>query len=129
MSKKTKSTLLILGGIAIVIVGLLVWAGVASSGPGKLDAFAQCIKDQGTVFYGAFWCPHCQNEKALFGKSAQFLPYVECSNPDGQTQTEVCTQKNIQGYPTWEFRDGTRLSGEVSLSNLADKTGCKLPAE
>jgi hypothetical protein len=26
----------------------------------NLDDFAKCIKDSGAMFYGAFWCPHCQ---------------------------------------------------------------------
>lgn len=89
--------------------------------------FAQCLKDNGAVFYGAFWCPHCQAQKALFGNSAKLLPYVECSNPDGQTQTKVCNDRNITGYPTWEFADGSRVSGEQTFATLAEKTGCPVP--
>lgn len=95
--------------------------------PGKYDQFAMCLKDKGATFYGAFWCPHCQVQKKLFGSSAKLLPYVECSTPNGQSQTQICTDKNIEGYPTWEFADGSRLSGEVSLDTLAEKTGCVLP--
>src|SRR5665811_873658 len=40
--------------------------------PGQYDEFAQCIKDSGTVFYGAFWCSHCQAQKKMFGSSADF---------------------------------------------------------
>lgn len=114
------------------IVGLAVIAGVyflikVNTGTGKLDTFAQCLKDKGAVFHGAFWCPHCQNEKAMFGKSAKFLPYVECSAPDGKSQLQICQDKKIDGYPTWIFADGSRESGEVSLEKLAEKTGCKLP--
>jgi len=117
--------LLILGTIATV---LLQSPGV-STGPGKYDAFAQCLKDKGAVFYGAFWCPHCQAEKALFGSSEKFLPYVECSTADGQGQTQECNDKNITSYPTWEFADGTRLNGEISLQQLVDKTSCQLPSD
>ena len=87
-------------------------------------SLAQCLKDKGAVFYGAFWCPHCQKQKALFGDSVKYLPYVECSTPDGKNQTEVCKNNNITGYPTWKFKDGTELTGEVSFENLANKTGC-----
>src|SRR5665811_85955 len=79
--------------------------------PGQYDEFAQCIKDSGTVFYGAFWCSHCQAQKKMFGSSARLLPYVECSPANGQGQFEVCKDANIEGYPTWEFPDGFRLSG------------------
>ncbi len=114
------------------IVGIVVIAGIfflvsANSKPGKLDVFAQCLKDKGAVFYAAFWCPHCQAQKAMFGKSAELLPYTECSTADGKGQLAVCTEKNVTGYPTWEFADGSRESGEVSLQKLSEKTGCQLP--
>lgn len=114
------------------IVGVAVIAGIfflisVSSKPGKLDEFAQCLKDKGAVFYGAFWCPHCQNQKTMFGKSAKLLPYVECSTTDGRSQLQICKDKKIEEYPTWEFADGSRVSGEVSLERLAEKTGCELP--
>ena len=116
--------LLVLGTIGTI---LLRGGGGASVEPGKYDAFAQCLKNQGAVFYGAFLCPHCQAQKKLFGFSAKLLPYVECSTPDGNRQVQACVDKKITGYPTWEFADGSRLSGEIPLGELADKTSCQLP--
>jgi hypothetical protein len=121
-----KSLIGIVVGI-ILLVGGIYWLITASTGPGKYDTFAQCVKENGAVFYGAFWCPHCQNQKKMFGNSAQYLPYVECSTPDGNGQLATCTDKNIESYPTWEFSDGTRETGEVSFSKLAEKTSCQLP--
>ena len=95
--------------------------------PGALDTFVQCIKDKGIVFYGAFWCPHCQRTKAEFGDSASKLPYVECSTPDGQSQTQVCIDKKINEYPTWMLPDGTRFTGEHTLKEMSDKFQCPLP--
>lgn len=94
----------------------------------KLEPFAQCLTDKGAVFYGAFWCPHCANQKELFGSSIKNVTYVECSLPDRSGQTQACKDANITGYPLWAFADGSRLSGEVSLATLAQKTGCTLPA-
>jgi len=117
--------------IVIVIVGVVVTAFMRSNitppGPGKLDTFAQCLKDKGAVFYGAFWCSHCQAQKKLFGSSAKLLPYVECSTPDGRGQLPECKEKKVEGYPTWRFADGTELNGEVPLVDLAKKTSCVLP--
>lgn len=117
--------------IVIVVIGLIatvfIRSGSAPATPGKLDAFAQCLKDKDAVFYGAFWCSHCQAQKKLFGSSAKLLPYVECSPASGQGQLQICRDKNIEGYPTWEFADKTRLSGEISLTTLAEKTSCVLP--
>ena len=115
-----------------VCILLLVVAGVGASvlvrpGPGQLDSFAQCLTEKGATFYGAFWCPHCQAQKRMFGSSAKLLPYIECSTPDGQGQLQACKDKEVQQYPTWEFEDGERLTGEIPLTQLAEKTGCTLP--
>lgn len=95
--------------------------------PSKLDDFAKCLKDKGVIFYGTFWCPHCQNQKELFGSSAKYLPYVECSTSDSNGQLEVCNQAKVQGYPTWQFSDGLRQEGGMNLKELSDKSGCQLP--
>lgn len=132
MAKKNKNKLIFLSAVAIVVLlGVSFWYVNKNKNQGtevlsKMDNFAQCLKDKGAIFYGAFWCPHCQNQKALFGTSQKYLPYVECSTPDGQSQNDLCQVKKISGYPTWEFKGGSRISGEISLSQLADKTGCTL---
>lgn len=113
--------------ILILVVGALSASVLVKSGPGKLDTFAQCLADKGATFYGAFWCPHCQAQKRMFGSSSKLLPYVECSTPDGQGQLPICTEKEVQQYPTWDFADGSRLTGEVPLAQLAEKTECELP--
>ena len=93
----------------------------------RFDVFAQCLSDAGAKFYGAYWCSHCQEQKKLFQNSKK-LPYIECSTPNGQAQTQVCIDAGIKGYPTWEFKDGSRLDKVVPLDELGVKTGCELPA-
>ncbi len=110
--------------IALLLSVALVWWYRT---PGRYDDFAACLKEKNAIFYGAFWCPHCRTQKSLFGKSAKRLPYVECSTADGRQQTAICKEKKIEGYPTWEFADGSRESGELPLRRLAEKTGCVLP--
>ncbi len=113
--------------IALVVIGAIVTLlTVEAKKPGKYDSLAQCINNSGAKFYGAFWCPHCQATKALFGKSAKLLPYIECSTPDGKNQLPICTEKEVKGYPTWIFPDGSLLTGEQTLQALADKTNCPL---
>ena|SRR3989344_3867021 len=111
---------------AAAVISIFVYWGSLPPASGKYDDFAKCIKDSGAIFYGAFWCPHCQNQKAMFGNSAQLLPYVECSLPSGSGQTSVCIANGIKGYPTWVFKDGSQLSGEIPLVTLSEKTGCAL---
>jgi len=114
-------------GVSVIIITGGVWLAKKQAGPGALDAFAKCLKEKGALFYGAFWCPHCQAQKILFGKSEKHLPYVECSTPNGKDQLAACKEKNITGYPTWFFPDGSRVEGEVSLEELSRKTSCPLP--
>jgi thiol-disulfide isomerase/thioredoxin len=84
-----------------------------SQKPGTNDGLAQHLTDQGVKFYGAFWCPHCQAQKKLFGtKSAKILPYVECSTPNGGAQVPMCTDAEVEGYPTWEFPNKLNITSE-----------------
>jgi thiol-disulfide isomerase/thioredoxin len=119
-NNSNKSLYIVLAAIVIIPIILI---NVFSRMPGQYDQLAQCITDSGAKFYGAFWCPHCQKQKAMFGKSAKLLPYIECSTPD-KNQTQVCKDAGIKGYPTWVFADGSQASGEVPLQNLAEKTSC-----
>lgn len=127
MNKQTKFILFAV--LIIVIIGGIgtFFAIKNSKASSKLDGFAQCLTDSGAKFYGTFWCSHCQNQKKMFGNSKQYIPYVECSTSDGQSQLRICKDAGIEGYPTWVFADGTELSGELPLDVLAEKTQCVLP--
>jgi len=119
---------LILGAIATVLIQT---HNSVPAGPSKYEAFATCLKDKGANFYGAFWCPHCQDQEKSFEMSRQTLEkiglYVECSTADANGQTQICIDKKIQSYPTWIFADGSQLNGLIPLEQLAVKTSCVLP--
>lgn len=90
-------------------------------------ALAQHLKQVGAKMYGAWWCPHCQEQKQLFGKTAasQF-PYIEC-DPNGQNpQPDLCQTAGIESYPTWEI-NGKTYSGTQSLEELANASGYNGP--
>jgi len=91
------------------------------------DSFAKCLNDNGAKMYGAFWCQHCQAQEKAFGSNWKFITYVECSTPDGTAQTPECAKAGIQSYPTWEFKNGGRQSGELSFDQLSQLSGCPLP--
>jgi thiol-disulfide isomerase/thioredoxin len=132
-----KNVKIFISVIVLLILGTIATALLQSTavppGPGKYDEFATCLKDQGAVFYGAFWCPHCQSQKKLFGSSQKLLPYIECSTADGRGQLQICKDKGIQNYPTWMLKDGTLIPNDstngsgVKLETLAAKTSCVLP--
>lgn len=87
----------------------------------SLDSFAQCLAEKKVTMYGAEWCSHCKKQKALFGSSFSYVPYVEC--PDN---IQMCLTKGIQGYPTWIGPDGVLYVGEQKLSFLAEISGCSI---
>lgn len=92
-----------------------------------LDGFAKCLSSKGARMYGAWWCPHCADQKETFGYAFQYVNYTECS-PEGQRiETEQCKQAGIKHFPTWRFADGSNTEGVLPLSQLSQKTGCKLP--
>ncbi|MDB5188836.1 MAG: hypothetical protein JWM92_434 [Candidatus Nomurabacteria bacterium] len=109
-----------------IIAGLVAFLVVEAKKPGKYDTFATCITNSGAKFYGAWWCPHCQAQEALFGKSKKLLPYVECQTAQSK-QNALCDSLNIAGYPTWVFPDGTRETGEHTFAQLSAKTNCPAP--
>lgn len=95
----------------------------------KYVPLAKCLTQNNVKMYGAYWCPHCENQKAAFGPQGfDEINYIECDPRGKNAKPELCAQKGIDGYPTWEFSDGSVLKGEVGLETLAEKTGCQLPA-
>jgi hypothetical protein len=89
----------------------------------KVDHFAQCLSDKGAVMYGLYWCPHCADQKEMFGSSFHNAHYVECGTPDHHEQPQ-CVAESMKNFPTWKFADGERHEGVLSLQELAAKTGC-----
>ena len=99
----------------------------ACSADKKLDGFAKCLSEKKATMYGVSWCPHCADQKELFGTSFQYVTYVDCAIPGTRKETDQCKALNIQHTPTWIFGDGSRYEGTMPLEDLAKQTGCKLP--
>jgi thiol-disulfide isomerase/thioredoxin len=118
--------------IAIIVVLHLNYTGVLGKPPAveepEMRALAIHLAQSGAKMYGASWCPHCQQQKEMFGASASRLPYVECS-PGGQgtPQTAECRTARITNYPTWII-NGKRTQEVMTLNQLAEATGFKPPA-
>lgn len=87
---------------------------------GAVLALAECLTESGAKFYGAYWCSHCQNQKAMFGDAVDSAPYVEC-----EENAAECQAAGITGYPTWIFGDGTVMQGAQALETLAEYSGCE----
>ncbi len=94
----------------------------APSSPAAL-ALAQHLSNSGAVMYGAYWCPHCQDQKKLFGiEGAMSIPYVECDASGPNAEPQKCRAAGIDGFPTWKIEEQT-LSGTQTLEDLAEASG------
>ena len=112
----------------LIIIILLLSIFLVGCGVGdKYTEFAKCLTKEQVVMYGSFWCPHCNNMKQKFGNAIQYLNYIECDERGTDGNPELCKQKDVKYLPTFEFKDGTKLNGEITFKILSDKTGCKLP--
>jgi len=114
------------GAVLLVVVGVmhLYYSGLFSPRPEpRLQALALHLKQTGAEFYGASWCPACQEQKALFGGAADDLPYIECS-PQGRSGAFAfaCISADIQGFPTWIIR-GQRYQNVLPPEELAQRSG------
>tara|TARA_B100000900_G_scaffold267277_1_gene228195 strand:- start:529 stop:1461 length:933 start_codon:yes stop_codon:yes gene_type:complete len=88
----------------------------------KID-FAKFLNDNKIIMYSAYWCPHCHDQKQLFGKKAtEELIIIECAKDGANNQYELCQQKDIEGFPSWEINNKI-YSGTRDLQELANITG------
>jgi hypothetical protein len=114
--------------LAVVIVAWAIYYFAYYRKPvSTLDGFAKCVAKSGAKMYGAWWCPHCADQKELFGYTFQYVNYVECSPKGQRTENDTCKQAGIKNFPTWQFSDGIRVEGMLHLQALGEKTGCNLP--
>ena len=85
--------------------------------------FAKYLKDSGVIKYSAYWCPNCFFQSELFGKQAyKELNVVECANDGKNSQTKLCIDKKIKGFPSWEI-NGRIILGVLTLKELSKLTG------
>lgn len=119
-------------GVVIILAALhMHYSGLfdPAAGPEKpyLRALAEHLGDSDAEFFGAYWCPHCMDQKALFEASADRLPYVECS-PGGRGGPVAidCVTKGIESYPTWIVA-GRKHEGVLTPESLARLSGFKAP--
>jgi uncharacterized membrane protein len=99
---------------------------------------AKHLKDTGATMYGAYWCPHCCEQKQLFGQTAmKDLGYVECgeggkdANPNAcraiASEVEKATGEKF-GFPTWKI-NGQYYAGRKTLTELAQLSGYQGPQD
>jgi hypothetical protein len=88
-----------------------------------VQSLAAHLQRIGAKMYGAYWCPHCTNQKDLFGEPAfRTITYIECDPKGSNPKPDLCRAAKIKGYPTWEI-GGKFYPGTQSLEDLARLSG------
>jgi hypothetical protein len=117
--------------VALYAVIIVLFAGAYYAGwyhkNHKYDAFAKCLASRQAKMYGLYWCPHCQDQKAMFGESFHYVPYVECAIKGSSELAPACKIAGVKLFPSWQFGAEAPKEGVLSLDALSDKTGCSLP--
>src|SRR5580658_4338006 len=65
--------------IAILILCGAAYSAVWYYNNHKYDKFAQCLATKQVKMYGLYWCPHCIEQKEMFGDAFHYVPYQECA--------------------------------------------------
>ncbi len=115
----------LVAAVAFLAIGYAASAPQAAES-GYAAGLARHLTASGVKFYGAYWCPHCTDQKAMFGKAVTLLPYIECDPRSPIGRPQVCVAANIRVFPTWDIQ-GRRYEGVLSLEELAQLTGYPPP--
>ena len=90
LARKIVVAVLIVAAFAVVI-----FLGLRKRGT-RFDAFAKCLAAKQAKMYGAYWCPHCADQKAMFESSFQYVPYVECGVSGSREEAPLCKDAGIK---------------------------------
>jgi glutaredoxin len=123
--KTTKEVPAIVWVAMPVLIAGVIFSYFLFLSPSNLAAFAQCLTEKKAVFYGSNTCPHCAAQKRDFGRSFQYINYVECNN--NGALAEACRLADVKAFPTWKFDGKDPTTGRQDLRNLAAKNSCTLP--
>jgi hypothetical protein len=98
------------------------WPITTTSGEAEI-ALARHLTQMGAKKYNAWWCPHCHEQKQLFGKEAYSeINRIECDPSGNNPRPDLCQAAKVQSYPSWEIK-GKLYPGVQSLEELAQISG------
>ncbi len=68
--------------------------------------------------YGLYWCPHCIEQKEMFGKAFQYVPYVECAIKGSHDLAPACAAAGVKLFPSWQFGSESADRGSLSSARV-----------
>jgi hypothetical protein len=119
-------TLYRLSAASILAIFLLTLSACGEVKDVKHTELAKCLTSKGVIFYGAYWCSHCLNQKKMFGADLKYVTYVECGEGGPDADPEACKKAGIKAFPSWFFPGQGIVEGEMQLEELAVKANCPL---
>ncbi len=128
-----KTTLLGLCVVLVVLVGAfslqyeqLAEAKLPSYEITPADSYtvslAKYMGSRGATMYGSYKCPHCNDQKKMFGSAFKYINYVECHPKGPDANPSLCFARGVQNFPTWEI-NGNYYQGAMSLERLSALSG------
>jgi uncharacterized membrane protein len=102
------------------------WEIATSSGESEIE-LARHLQKIGAKAYTSWWCPHCYEQKQLFGKEAiAELSVIECDPKGKNAAPDLCKAAKIEGFPTWEIK-GKFYPNVQPLEKIAEISGYQGP--
>jgi glutaredoxin len=108
-------------GAAIIIPLIFILAILFFNRDGGIEkeALAKCLTEKGYAMAGTSWCPHCKEQKELFGDAFQYVTYHDCDE-----EADWCTEHNVEGYPSWISPQASVSPGVKPLRTLKNMADC-----
>lgn len=125
-SSNRKEILKLVIGLAAIAAAVGIWYGRHQSGGNVYDGFARCLAQKKATMYGLYWCEHCAEQKEMFGNAFRYVNYEECGVKGVRTEVEKCKQAGLKNFPTWQFANGQRHEGVMTMAQLSQMSGCPL---
>lgn len=98
------------------------WPITTTSGESEI-ALARHLTQIGAREFAAWWCPHCYQQKQLFGQQANAeINRIECAEDGQNARPDLCQAAGINSFPTWEI-NGQLYPGLRTLDELAELSG------
>lgn len=82
-------------------------------------ALADKLASLNAVMYKTGWCPKCKEQEAMFGQEA----FSKIKTIDCEKDVDICADKGVRSYPTWELNGQKLEPGMYPLQDLARMAG------
>ena len=113
-------------GVVVLLFAAVFYAGRYRKNH-RYEAFAKCLATHQARMYGLYWCPHCIEQKEMFGASIKYVPYVECATKGSREMAPECKAAGAKNFPSWQFNGGALREGVLSIEDLSARSACPPP--